>query len=121
MNKLQMMVAEKKAKEEGFTLIELLVVIVILGILAAVVVFAVGGITDKGEDAACEATGQSIEVAIEAFRANSAASAYPASLDDIDDGLYIRDDLGTGVILSVTIDGNTFNYTPATGALSNPC
>ena len=36
----------------GFTLIELLIVIVILGILATVVVFAVGGITDRGSDSA---------------------------------------------------------------------
>src|SRR5262245_3969613 len=37
---------DKNLLEKGFTLIELLVVIVILGILAAVVVFAVNGITD---------------------------------------------------------------------------
>ena len=36
--------------ESGFTLVELLVVIVILGILAAIVVFSVRGITDKGQD-----------------------------------------------------------------------
>ena len=37
----------------GFTLVELLVVIVVLGVLAAVTVFAVRGITDRGEENAC--------------------------------------------------------------------
>ena len=41
--------------ESGFTLIELLIVIVILGVLAGVVVFAVSGITDRGVTAACKA------------------------------------------------------------------
>ena len=37
-------------QDKGFTLVELLIVIVILGILATVTVFAVRGITDKGQE-----------------------------------------------------------------------
>ena len=43
-----------RASEEGFTLIELLVVVAILAILAGVVVFAVQGISDKGQTSACK-------------------------------------------------------------------
>ncbi len=42
-------------QDKGFTLVELLIVIVILGILATVTVFAVRGITDQGQQSACEA------------------------------------------------------------------
>lgn len=41
-----------RCTETGFTLVELLVVVVILGILSAVVVFAVRGASDKGQRAA---------------------------------------------------------------------
>jgi general secretion pathway protein G len=61
-----------ESKNEGFTLIELLIVIVILGILAAIVVFAVGGITDKGQTAACKADRKSIQTAEEAYFAQPA-------------------------------------------------
>lgn len=67
-----------KKQDEGFTLIELLIVIVILGILATVVVFAVGGITDQGEQSACKAERKTVEVAIEAYRAQE--GSYPATM-----------------------------------------
>jgi general secretion pathway protein G len=41
--------------EAGFTLVELLVVVIILGILAAIVVFSVRGLNDKSQEAACSA------------------------------------------------------------------
>lgn len=53
--------------EAGFTLVELLVVIVILGILAAVVVFAVGGIKDKGQGSACSIDKRTLATAEEAY------------------------------------------------------
>ena len=58
--------SQRRREEEGFTLIELLIVIVILGILAAIVVFAVGGITDRGKDNACKTEAQTLRTAQEA-------------------------------------------------------
>lgn len=59
----------------GFTLIELLVVIVVLGILAAVVVFAVGGITDRGKSSSCKTELATVQTAIEAY--NGKKGFYP--------------------------------------------
>ncbi len=61
------------AGDGGFTLIELLVVIIILGILAAVVVFAVGGVGDKGQSSACKIDTRTLRTAEEAYLANAAS------------------------------------------------
>src|SRR5664280_2947467 len=63
---------------DGFTLIELLIVIVVHGILAAVVIFALGGITGKSAVAACQADGATVSTAMAAFSAQN-ASTKPTS------------------------------------------
>src|SRR4051794_35316435 len=69
----------KRAREEGgFTLIELMIVIVILGILAGIVLFAVGGITDRGTNAACKTDVSTIQTGVEAYFAKN--GKYPPDL-----------------------------------------
>ena len=76
-----------KKQDEGFTLIELLIVIVILGILATVVVFSVRGITDQGQDSACDADIKTVEVALEAYYAQYGSSAVPTQTQIVASGL----------------------------------
>ena len=66
---------EASKKDKGFTLVELLIVIVILGILAAVTVFAVRGITTKSQTNSCAVEKRAIETATEAYFADTGADA----------------------------------------------
>lgn len=67
-------------REEGFTLIELLIVIVVLGILAAVVVFALGSVTGNAKAAACTSDAKTVETAVSAYDANPPAAPAPATI-----------------------------------------
>jgi general secretion pathway protein G len=71
---------EAGRQDDGFTLIELLIVIVILGILAGIVVFAVGGITDRGQTSACKSDKKTLQVAEEAAFAQGGAYLTEANL-----------------------------------------
>jgi len=104
----------RKARQEesGFTLIELLIVIVILGVLAGIVVFAVNGITDRGNVAACKSDVKTLEVASEAYYAKNLAPG----------GGYAPDQaaLVTAGLLREThvagANGYTITYNATTGA-----
>jgi general secretion pathway protein G len=64
--------------ERGFTLVELLIVIVILGILAGIVVFAVGNLTNNAKTNACNTEKSTITAAAEAYKAQN--GSYPANM-----------------------------------------
>ena len=79
MNTLRTRAARRN--DDGFTLIELLVVIAILGILAAIAVFSVSGITNNADDSACESNRNLVQTASEAYFAEN--DEYPAAGSDL--------------------------------------
>ncbi len=77
---------DKSLSAKGFTLIELLVVIVILGVLAAVVIFAVGSVRDRAQKNACKTDAKTLKTAIVAWNTEYLSgdssyytTAYPSS------------------------------------------
>ncbi len=62
----------KNLVEQGFTLVELLIVIVIMGILAGIVVFAVGNLTQSATQNACKTEADTFVTAFQAYKAESA-------------------------------------------------
>lgn len=79
-----------KKNDEGFTLVELLIVIVILGILATVVVFAVQGITDDSRQNSCDVGQRTVQTAVEAYYAE--AGEFPTDIADLSE--FLRDGSG---------------------------
>ena len=71
---------KKERGDEGFTLIELLIVIIILAILATIVIFAVGTTTKNAALASCQSTVKTVQTALEAYKAQTPAGNYPATL-----------------------------------------
>lgn len=102
-------------RDRGFTLVELLVVIVILGVLAAVIVFRVGGITNTGKQNACQIETREVNTAIQAYRAQN--SAFPSALSDLSPSFLEKVPSASTASGAGTYNATTGVYTPAT----SPC
>lgn len=103
--------------QSGFTLIELLIVIAILGILAGVVAFAVGGSTDTANKNACATEKSTVETALEAYKADK--GNYPTNLLDLVTGppKYLKTDPTS----KWTYVSATGVITPNAGAFTGKC
>ena len=76
---LRQRISDIRKNDKGFTLIELLIVIVILGVLAGIVVFAVAAFNNDGVQAACRSDVKNVEIAEEAYFAKT--GNHPAGVD----------------------------------------
>ena len=102
-------------RDDGFTLIELLIVIVILGILAGIVVFAVGGISDRGNVAACKADKKTLQVAQEANFAQNGSYTSEAVLVT---NKFIA---AESTLYNTAVSGTTYTVTPVTPTTGTAC
>lgn len=114
--RIQARKAAGEIDESGFTLIELLIVIVVLGILAGVVIFALGGVTGQSAIAACKADGSTVNTAIAAWNTNNPSVPATVGVTGSAGGL-LGNTLGGPYLQSWPSNGTHYAYTMVSGAL----
>ena len=90
--------AERDGHDGGWTLIELMLVVLIVGVLASVVVFAVSAMRAEAAESGCGMDRRTLANATESYFAEARASTVPATGTGHDrfertlvDGGYLRD------------------------------
>jgi prepilin-type N-terminal cleavage/methylation domain-containing protein len=102
---------DEKATEQGFTLIELLIVIVVLGILAAIVIFSLSGVTGQSASAACTSDAKTVETAVAAYNAQTGANPDAVTVTAGVPGGAGLNELVPGYLRSWPAAGGSAKYT----------
>jgi prepilin-type N-terminal cleavage/methylation domain-containing protein len=107
-------------REGGFTLIELLIVVVILGVLAAIVVFAVDRMVGLAPQATCRNDYKAVEEAVQAFKVQE--GSYPTTVDDLlkvqaspAGGPWLRDEPASAGHFQIAVAGDVVQVDPGPG------
>jgi general secretion pathway protein G len=106
-----------RSDSDGFTLVELLIVVIVLGILAAVVVFAIGSVSGNARASACANDAKTIITAVQSYNSTVApvsikveATSGPGSITPGNPATYAA----AGTQAAILLAGNYLNAWPST-------
>lgn len=91
---------KKTRSERGFTIVELLIVIVVIGILAAIIIVAYNGVTNRAKASKAQSAAQTVIKKAEAY--NAEQGSYPDTLSDMTGAASTTTYFLTGVTLATT-------------------
>lgn len=109
----------KKAREQGFTIVELLIVIIVIAILAALVISAYGGVTNRANATNAKASASAVQKKAVAYATDNDGN-YPtlANLNSYTGITTPGVTISSSQLTSAHADGKTIQYVPdgTTGA-----
>jgi prepilin-type N-terminal cleavage/methylation domain-containing protein len=113
-----------RKRERGFTLVELLVTITVAGILTAIAIVGIGGLTDTAKAATCKPTMDAARAAVTSYFAKQTPTKYPSGFDVMvsSHDLELLGGVRNPTPTTLTDGGSPARWTitlnPATGALT---